>query len=507
MKSTIAVVLFAAFCWSANAQLSESRQTEVAGPAKSQEINACKYLLVGDFTNDPYGIAEELRAQARSRGFTVVSNESEVPPDNLFKTCVLRGSWSAGQFGGQVSTRVLGAVDGELVGEAETRGTDWWGVGRTVRKAVAKLYKQLGYTGYSETAFRARMQRLYPPRPKLTITEAQITRSEPRNAPEGIWSDPQNRYRFGIVKAPEGSAADYVAVILQSDSPLWQPNEIKGEIRSTASPDVFTCTWFMADKKPAGTTLSLEHDSVLRGSISTAKGPYDLVLLRVWPKVTDQAPTSASEHAEKSGTGFLLTHSGLIATNWHVVSGAKRIAVTFHGWKDSASADLVVRDTANDLAIIRVSDSTKLADLCRQLPFQLISAKDVALGQRVSTIGYPLSPLLGSDPKFSEGVISSKSGFQDDPRWFQISAAIQPGSSGSPLFDDNGNIVAVVVASLDAAKAFQLTNAIPQNVNWAIKSDYLLNLAGMIPDVTLPSRAVAFSADKASACVALVTAW
>jgi S1-C subfamily serine protease len=115
--------------------------------------------------------------------------------------------------------------------------------------------------------------------------------------------------------------------------------------------------------------------------------------------------------------------------------------------------------------------------------------------------------LLGTNPKFSEGAIAGKSGLQDDPRWFQISAAIQPGSSGSPLFDDDGNIVGVVVASLDAAKAFQLTNAIPQNVNWAIKSDYLLSLAEMLPDQTLPTRSTPFSPEKAAGCVALVTAW
>jgi hypothetical protein len=67
--------------------------------------------------------------------------------------------------------------------------------------------------------------------------------------------------------------------------------------------------------------------------------------------------------------------------------------------------------------------------------------------------------------------------------------------------------VGVVVATLDAAKAYQLTSAIPQNVNWAIKSDYLLNLAGMIPDAKLASRTATFSAEKAAACIALVKAW
>ena len=105
---------------------------------------------------------------------------------------------------------------------------------------------------------------------------------------------------------------------------------------------------------------------------------------------------------------------------------------------------------------------------CAEMPFQLVTAEDVTLGGHVSTIGYPLNSLLGSSPKFSEGMIAAKSGIQDDPRWFQISAAIQPRSSGSPLFDSEGNIIGIVVATLDAAKAFQLTSAIPQNVNWAV---------------------------------------
>jgi hypothetical protein len=74
------------------------------------------------------------------------------------------------------------------------------------------------------------------------------------------------------------------------------------------------------------------------------------------------------------------------------------------------------------------------------------------------------------------------------------------------LFDADGNVIGVVVASLDAVKAYELTSAIPQNVNWAIKSDYLLNLLEMIPNEKLPPRVGNFSPDKAAACVGLVTA-
>jgi S1-C subfamily serine protease len=210
---------------------------------------------------------------------------------------------------------------------------------------------------------------------------------------------------------------------------------------------------------------------------------------------------------EASGTGFLISRNGLLATNWHVVADAKNISVGFPGWNGNVSAEVVIRDVVNDLAVLRVADPAKLTASCSELPFQLASSNSVKLGERVSTIGYPLTSILGSNPKFSEGVISSKSGWQDDPRSLQISAQVQPGSSGSPLFDVDGNIVGVVVATLDAARVYQAASAIPQNVNFAIKADYLLNLLAMLPGESLSPRTTAFSPEKAAQCVAIIHAW
>jgi S1-C subfamily serine protease len=168
----------------------------------------------------------------------------------------------------------------------------------------------------------------------------------------------------------------------------------------------------------------------------------------------------------------------------------------------------VVKDVTNDLAILRVSDATKVATTCPDLPFQLASSHGVKLGERVSTIGYPLTSMLGSNPKFSEGVVSSKSGSQDDPTRFQISAQIEPGSSGSPLFDSDGNIIGIAVATLNPAKEYQEQGALPQNVNFAIKADYLLSLISMLPaDDASASRTIAFSPEKAAQCVAIIRAW
>jgi S1-C subfamily serine protease len=478
-----------------------------AGSATASDINACKYLVVTDFTTDPYGIAKELRAQAMAKGFAVVSAVSEVPQADLLKACVMSGSWARDFGGGELSIRVVDVPSGALMAEGAASGSRIGGVGSTVRFLVRKIYSQLGYTGYSESIYLRRIQREYPARPKLAITEEEIKKKEVRSHVEGIWSDTQDQYRVGIVPAPEGSGADYVAVVLRSNSLLWQPNEIKAEIRSTASPNIFTVTYFMANKKPEGTTLTLDHDSVLRGSIATPKGPFDLLLMRVWPSITGEPSSTALVQGEVSGTGFLLSRGGLLATNWHVVAGAKNLSAAFPGWSTGVSAEVVIKDSTNDLAILRLTDSTKLAATCPELPFQLASSKSVTLGQHVSAIGYPLTPMLGSTPKFSEGVISSKTGFQDDAASFQISAQIQPGSSGSPLFDGDGNIVGVVVATLDAAKVYQAASALPQNVNFAIKADYLLSLVAMLPGESPALRATAFSPEKAAQCVALIHAW
>jgi S1-C subfamily serine protease len=472
--------------------------------AAASDVGACKYVIVKDHTSDPYGIVNELRSEGQQRGFVFISAETKLALTDLAKTCAMSATWNVAGTSVDIAVR-LRDVAGGVVADAGS-GITGFTVGRAVRWTVRKLYGQLGYKGYSEAEFQSRIARLYPPRPKYELTEAQIKSATGARSPiEGIWSDPLNENRLGIIKAPEGNTADYIAVILDTANPLWQTNEIKAEIRSTAVPGVFMATIFLANKKKADTILTLDHEALLRGPVPGPNGTVDLTLLRVWPKLANEPSTATDEQGGKSGTGFLISRSGLIATNWHVVSDAKRVSVSFPGVRESINAEVVVRDNANDLAVLRVTDPSKLINLCRDLPFQLAPTQSVVLGQHVSTIGYPLSPLLGSSPKFSEGAIAGKSGLQDDPRWFQISAAIQPGSSGSPLFDDEGNIIGVVVASLDAAKAYQLTGAIPQNVNWAIKSDYLLSLAGMIPNEKLSPRMTAFSPDKAAECVTVIT--
>lgn len=87
---------------------------------------------------------------------------------------------------------------------------------------------------------------------------------------------------------------------------------------------------------------------------------------------------------------------------------------------------------------------------------------------------------MGSNYKVTDGIISSKSGIADDVRYYQISVPLQPGNSGGPLFSKEGNVIGITSARLNGkAVGTQI-----ENVNYAIKSSYLLSLYNMLPNST-----------------------
>ena len=88
--------------------------------------------------------------------------------------------------------------------------------------------------------------------------------------------------------------------------------------------------------------------------------------------------------------------------------------------------------------------------------------------------------LMGKEIKVTDGIISSKSGLDGDITTYQISATIQPGSSGGPLFDDKGNLIGINSAGL-ARIGLETTG-------YSIKSSYVLNLIDVLPiNLELPN--------------------
>jgi S1-C subfamily serine protease len=192
---------------------------------------------------------------------------------------------------------------------------------------------------------------------------------------------------------------------------------------------------------------------------------------------TGQVP--AADIAPSGYGSGLLIKGGYVVTCWHVVDKAQKISVSCQG-KDFV-ASVVQKDIGNDIAILRVDG----ADAGASLSF----ADSVKLGAQVFTMGFPHPGLQGSDVKFTTGSISGLTGPGNTPVYFQISAPLQSGNSGGPLFDEYGNLVGIVAAKLDSLKMLAATGDLTQNVNYAIKSDYLVPLLKTVDGIKIqPSQ-------------------
>jgi S1-C subfamily serine protease len=112
------------------------------------------------------------------------------------------------------------------------------------------------------------------------------------------------------------------------------------------------------------------------------------------------------------------------------------------------------------------------------------ASRGMKLGGTVVTVGFPNIGLQGFAPKLAKGEIASLSGAGDDARYFQISVPVRPGNSGGALVNERGNVVGVVSARLSDLAALRASGALPQNVNYAVKSSYLLSFLESVPEVS-----------------------
>lgn len=178
-----------------------------------------------------------------------------------------------------------------------------------------------------------------------------------------------------------------------------------------------------------------------------------------------------SSSAQSVGTGFFITRDGHIATNYHVIEKSKSISIKDY-YNNTYLATVVATDVANDLAIIKIDGKEKNSSYAK-----INRSDNVLKGQRVFTLGFPNISLQGTEVKYTDGAISSIAGILDQPNSFQISVPIQPGNSGGPLVDEAGNVIGVIVAKLSTKAALITSGSFPENINYAIKSNYLIELA------------------------------
>jgi hypothetical protein len=157
------------------------------------------------------------------------------------------------------------------------------------------------------------------------------------------------------------------------------------------------------------------------------------------------------------GTGFYVSADGSVLTNQHVVDGCAEIRVPV----ENAVGRPVVADQANDLAIFKLEVTNR--------PTAIFPASDeLRQGEEVFVFGFPLDGYLPAAGNITPGIISALAGPGNNSSLIQMTAPVQPGNSGGPLFNKKGLVVGVVVGKADAIKIARMTGDIPQNINFAI---------------------------------------
>lgn len=286
-------------------------------------------------------------------------------------------------------------------------------------------------------------------------------------------------YRLGVIK---NTGNNYIVVYLDDNQHLdwWHTGDYKAFMEPSATPGAFKVNWIMADKKPNADCFISFDGTTMSVYINGSEDKYLKMFPNANTSVAGNNSSVSQPHQDTSnniwtGTGWALMNN-YIATNFHVVDGAKSIQIygVNGDFTNSHSATVVASDKFNDLAILRLNSGVINSSF---IPYS-VDTNTAEVGEEVYVLGYPMTSSMGEEIKLTTGVISSRTGFQGDVSIYQISAPIQPGNSGGPLFDSKGNVIGIVSAKHQGA----------ENVGYAIKASYLKNLMeSALTDNILPN--------------------
>jgi S1-C subfamily serine protease len=169
------------------------------------------------------------------------------------------------------------------------------------------------------------------------------------------------------------------------------------------------------------------------------------------PSVVHLSIRNAAGKEEGSGSGFVISEDGRVATNHHVVDDSERMVAVFPDEREVKVIGVLAFDKEADVAIVQL-DAGKYA------PLRLAPAVGQP-GEEILVIGSP----LGLGPSLSPGIISAvrkqgtKTAAYEDgiESWqLQITASVSPGSSGSPILNASGEVIGLVVGLMDLGVYF-----------------------------------------------------
>lgn len=267
--------------------------------------------------------------------------------------------------------------------------------------------------------------------------------------------------------------------------PFSGPSGAKGEAFKEAN------TFCEAQNKRVLLQTQNSYECALHGGCGEAEITF-LCLDESDPRYTAQS-RPASAPSVSTGTGFAIHNPATLITSFHVIEGVRSIDVICAAGKHTAA--IVERvDPANDLALLKLS-------VPAPTHLELAPENSVAIGQKVFTIGFPVPGLLGTEAKYSDGAISSLSGLSGAANLLQVTVPSQPGNSGGPLADESGRLVGVVTSTAAVQGFLRRTGTLPQNINWAVRSEYVRPLLSGVPLQQAQAHSSAVERVRQSTCM------
>ena len=186
----------------------------------------------------------------------------------------------------------------------------------------------------------------------------------------------------------------------------------------------------------------------------------------------------------RGGSGVTIENGQKIITNRHVVEGGKDIAVR-NGVGLMSKAHVIYMSQTDDLAVLELEQPFPL-----EHSFNLNQAQQARPGSDVVVMGYPLWYILGSaTPSITNGVVAKATGFNEDPSYFQMTAKVNKGNSGGPVFDLYGNLVGITQGKLDIESIQKKDGFLPEDINFAIHIERIQKIFQAKPEVSAPSAA------------------
>lgn len=454
--------------------------------SNAQLLNGYKYVYVHDLQyqgggTDIYGLAMNTRSFLSSMGFSVVTDLEKFNgnPCEVLVVSVNNSSRSKVFFESR-------NCKNEIVYKTTGHAANWVNNYQdNFNRSLDIIFKKLSRLSYFYNVNLTPKLDIFVPKYEGDLFDyndeesiRQYFDANKSDAIEGIWNYVDNsgagKYKFFIIK----NGYNYNVHILESEG-WWNAGELKAELEPAAVNTLLTVNWTMSDKQTKIETVGKVEGGVFSFTINESEA----VLYKVYPKLESKNSISTINNTNGwsgNGSGIIISKSGHIVTNNHVIEGASEIEVEFiqGGEVKKYNAEIIQVDKVNDLAIIKIFDIN--FNGVSPLPYNFKS-RSSDVGTKVYAYGYPLAlTLMGKEIKITDGIISSKSGLDGDITTYQISATIQPGNSGGPLFDDKGNLIGINSSGLARLGS--------ETTGYSIKSNYVLNLIDVLPNsIDLPN--------------------